>query len=605
MKKFITPLILVLLATIGVFWWVQFALPRYQYIDLSIKQDKAISIAKDFLSNQKINYQDYKIAAIFDADDATDRYLQKTIGIHQSQQLVKKLNYDLFGWAVRFFKEKQKEEFIVFVSSKTGEVVGFNHAIEDTAPRPLLDKETSKVLAISFLKNKFGFNIDDYILASDNSQKQPNRIDYKFTWESKYVDIPWNKDLGGGSAKLITMITVSGKDILSFSKANFDIPDGFHRYVDNLKQTGTNLTLVFRIFYLCLLTFAIMLVVNRKNHFIPRIVKSFYVKVGIFIYFLLFLEVLNSYQYFLYEYSTTQAFGEYVMRRIIENLVNPLFIVLAFILPGLAGESLRFEVDQNTKAQGFLSPILSSFFTSITAQSIVIGYAICAFVLGAQAFIYDLGYHYCGVWEELSWLTKASSSTFPAITAMLIGVQASFSEETMFRLFGINFFKRYGLGVVAVFLSAIMWGVGHTAYPIYPMWFRGLEVACLGIILGFAYLRFGLVAVITAHYLMDAFLSSMPYLLIPKFGVDFFSSLFILLLPLLVAAIALVLNHSTQERQWEHRFNDQQHFNYQLLLELVKLKKDEELSQLKANLLKHGWDPIVIDKVFLKKDTSC
>ena len=307
---------------------------------------------------------------------------------------------------------------------------------------------------------------------------------------------------------------------------------------------------------------------------------------------------MNSYQYLLFEYSTTQAFGDYMVRRFVENLVNPFFVVLAFILPGLAGESLRFEIDVDKKERGFLSPILSSFFSKVTANSILIGYALCAFILGVQAFIYDFGYHYCGVWEELSWLTRASSSAFPAVTAMLIGVQASFSEETMFRLFGINLLKRYKLGAFAVLLSAVMWGVGHTGYPIYPMWFRGLEVSCLGIILGFAYLRFGLIAVITAHYLMDAFLTSMPYLLVPKFSVDFFSSLFVLSVPLFIAVVAWMLNRSTKELQWEHHFNAQQHFNFQLLVELAQNKTTEERSLLRADLIKHGWDPAVVGKVF-------
>lgn len=598
MKRFLTPAILLVFAFLGVVWWVQFALPRYQYIDLSVKQDKALEAASGFLMSLGVDTKGYQTAVIFESDDGTDRYLQRTIGILPSQKLIKEIDYDLFGWLVRFFKEQQKEEFQVFVSSRTGKVIGYSHVIDESESRPFVEKDSARLLALNFLKYQFGFSSQDHLLHSDNTVKQLNRTDYRFSWESTKVNIPWDPALGGGSAKLITSVTVSGKEILSFTKANFDIPDGFERYVDNLKQTGRNLTLVFRIVYLCLLTMAIMLVVNNKHHFVPRIVRSFYVRLGIVLYILLFIEVFNSFQYLLFEYSTTQAFGGYVVRRIVENLLNPLFIALAFIVPGLAGESLRFEVDVDKKNRGFLSPILSSFFSASTARSIVIGYALCAFILGVQSFIYDIGYHYCGVWEELSWLSKASSSAFPAVTAMMIAFQASFSEETMFRLFGINLLRRYRLGAWAVVLTALMWGVGHTGYQIYPMWFRGLEVTCLGIILGFAYLRFGLVAVITAHYLMDAFLSTMPYLLVPRMSIDCVSSVIVLLLPLLIALIARLLDHSTEERQWEQKFNAQQLFNYNILLELASNKSREEQEQLKADLVKHGWDPAVVEKAF-------
>ena len=192
MKKYSVAIILTLLALLGVTWWIQFALPRYQYIDLSIKQDKAILISKHFLSTRGFDLKDYKIAALLDVDDGTDRYLQKTIGTKESQKLIKDLNYDIFGWVVRFFKEKQKEEFMVFVSCKTGEVISFGHSIDETAARPDVDKETSRNEAEAFLKAKFGFNPDLYSLHSDNSKKQLHRTDYKFTWESKKVDIPWN-----------------------------------------------------------------------------------------------------------------------------------------------------------------------------------------------------------------------------------------------------------------------------------------------------------------------------------------------------------------------------------------------------------------------------
>ena len=98
------------------------------------------------------------MAVLFNVDEDADRYLQKTLGIAASQHLIHKLHYDLFCWVVRFFKEKQKEEYKVAVSSATGEVIGFSHAIEDTASRPLVDKEKARQFAFDFLKTTFAFN---------------------------------------------------------------------------------------------------------------------------------------------------------------------------------------------------------------------------------------------------------------------------------------------------------------------------------------------------------------------------------------------------------------------------------------------------------------
>jgi len=600
MNKRLEWLLLIVLAAGGIFLWCRFSLPRFQSIDLSINQTKAIDIAQKYLKTRRgIDINGYKMAVIFTVDDSTDRYLQRTLGQRLEQDLIRHLHYDLFTWVVRFFKEKQKEEYKVAVSSATGQVIGFSHAIEDTAFRPSVDKEKARQLAFNFLKTTFSFNPDQFIVHGENVHKFDNRLEYAFSWQYKDVAVPWNQSKEKGSAKLLTSVTVSGNEILSFGKYQFEIPDGFNRYVDNLKQTGENLILVFRILYLALLTIAIVIVVNRKNQVVARNVKPFYIAIGIGMFVLLVLDVLNSYQNILFGYPTTQSLGDYMIRQLIENVIGPVFIAVAFVLPALSGESLRFEVSPEKKNRGILSTLLSSFCSINTARQIFIGYIAAIVILGTQAVIFDLGFKYCGVWDELSWLTQASTSFLPAFTALVIGFQASFSEEAMFRLFAINLFKKYGVPtILAVFFSAAIWGFGHTGYEIYPMWFRGVEVTCIGIIMGTFYLRYGLICAIAAHFLIDAFLSNLPYLLNQRASFDFYSALAVIALPLLLGFISFIFNKNTQEKPLSMRFNPQQQFNFSLLQELCASKNPEELIVLKKDLQRHGWDAAIIQRVF-------
>jgi len=600
MNKRLEWLLLIILAVGGVLLWCKFALPRYQSIDLSISQSKAVEIAKGFLKNQRgADISGYKMAVMFNVDEGTDRYLQKTLGIVASEQLIHKLHYDLFCWVIRFFKEKQKEEYKVAVSSATGEVTGFNHIIEDIASRPTVDKEKARQMAFNFLKATFAFNPAQYIIHGEDTHKYDNRLEYSFSWQNKDVEIPWNKSKEKGYAKILTSVTVSGNEILSFGKYQFETPEGFNRYVDNLKQTGENLVLVFRILYLALITIAIVVVVNRKHQVVARSVKNFYVGVGIAMFVLMLLDILNSYQDLLFGYPTTQSLGDYIVRQFIESVIGPFFVAVGFVLPALAGESLRFEVNPEKKNRGFLSTLQSSFCSTNIARQIFIGYIAAAIVLGVQSFIFNWGFKYCGVWDELSWLTQSSTTLLPALTAVVIGFQASFSEEAMFRLFAINLFKKYGVPtILAIFLSAAMWGFGHTGYEIYPMWFRGVEVTCIGIIMGIFYLRFGIMCVITAHFLIDAFYCNMPYLLNRHASFDFYSALIVTVLPLLLALIALIFNKGTQEKPLSIRFNSQQQFNYNLLKDLCSSKTPEELIALKKELQRHGWDAAIIQRVF-------
>jgi len=600
MNKRLEWLLLVILAIAGAFLWYQLALPRFQSIDLTINQAKAIDISKEYLRSQRgVDTSGYKLAVDFSVDEGADRYLQRTLGISASQQLVHQLHYDLFCWVVRYFKEKQKEEYKVAISPATGEVIGFTHIIEDTASRPTIDKEKARQIALNFLKTIFGFNLNQFIPHAEDVKKFDNRQEYLFIWEDKDVKIPWDKNSAKGAAKLLSSVTVSGTEISGFSKYQFDIPDGFNRFVDNLKQTGENLTLVFRILYLALLTVAIVVVVNRKQQVIARNVKPFYIIIGVFIFVLMLIDVINSFQSLLFDYPTTQSLGDYIVRQFIENIIGPFFIAVAFVLPALAGESLRFEITPQQKNRAFLSSLLSSFRSVNIAHQIFIGYLAAIIIFGMQALIYDFGFKHCGVWDELSWLTQDSTTIVPAITALVIGFQASFSEEAMFRLFAINLFKKYGVpSILAVFLSAAIWGFGHTGYEIFPMWFRGIEVTCIGLVMGTFYLRYGLMCVIVAHFLIDASLTSLPYLLKPHASFDFYSSLLVVSFPLLLGFVALIFNKNTPEQPLSICFNPQQQFNYLLLQEYCRTKTPEELILLKKELVRHGWDAAIIQRVF-------
>ena len=512
MNKKLSWIILISAAVLGAALWVLFALPRYTSIHHSISQSKAVHKAQDFLKTAYgVDTKPYYVSCIFTADEQADRYLQKTIGFEQENKFLQKQGHDLFFWIVRFFKEQNKEEFRVVVSSQTGQVIGLSHEIDDSAVRPVMDEAEARVQAFAFLTKNFGFNPADYTIHNQQSRKFDHRQDHAFVWEKNNIAIAWSKDPQAPGAKLVSNVVISGGDILSFSKNSLEIPDAFNRYVENLKETGKNLTLVFRLLYLALLTMSIMFVVNRKQNLVLRVVRPFYWRAAVVLLVVLILGAFNDLYITLFAYPTTQSLKSYLVRELIESLINPLFIVLAFILPCLAGEDVCYEVNAQHPKSALLSNILSTFWSKGTAKNILAGYFTGIIVLGLQAVMFEFGYRYCGVWQELTWMTQSSTAIIPALVALLIGMQASFAEEGMFRLFGINMGLKYFKNTTAaVLVSAIIWGFGHTGYEIFPMWFRGLEVTALGIVLGVVYLRFGLIATITAHFLMDVILASLP-----------------------------------------------------------------------------------------------
>jgi len=179
-----------------------------------------------------------------------------------------------------------------------------------------------------------------------------------------------------------------------------------------------------------------------------------------------------------------------------------------------------------------------------------------------------------------------------------MGITASLSEEVVFRFFAIGWLRKYFKStILAIGLSALIWGFGHTQYMVFPIWFRGVEVTILGIFLGFIFIRYGLVPLIVAHYLFDVFWGVSAYI----FGISSLylsmSSLAILVLPLGLGILAFFLNRPETEKEIKMALSGSQEYNLEILIAFVSQKKSQGLGfrELREQLIKCGWDPVLVD----------
>jgi hypothetical protein len=93
------------------------------------------------------------------------------------------------------------------------------------------------------------------------------------------------------------------------------------------------------------------------------------------------------------------------------------------------------------------------------------------------------------------------------------GLVAASWEECTFRLFAVSLLKRYARWTpVALVVPAIIWAFGHSSYPIFPVYVRGIELTIAGVIFGLFFIKFDLVTVLIAHYVINALVVSVPLL---------------------------------------------------------------------------------------------
>ena len=416
--------------------------------------------------------------------------------------------------------------------------------------------------------------------------------------------IPWKQ--GPGGAKLLIGVTVAGDEIREFYKNDLELPDKFLRYVENQLVLGECLYRIFYFLLLGLLVCAIIIALKRKQDFVPRLTKKWYYYVSGFLVIVNVLDIFNNLQNIIMMYPTSASLSSFLGLSLMRILFNVSFLALSFIMPGIAGESLCSEVFSKNKYSAFLNYIKSGFLNRKITSSILLGYIIWVIMLGIQAVIFYGGQKFLGVWREWQIMTDLSSSYIPLISVFAISVTASLKEEIIFRLFGISLAKKYlKNSILAVIVISFIWGMGHSMYAIFPVWFRIVEITLIGIFYGFIFLRFGIVPLIIAHYLFNVFWCSAAYILGQSTLYLFMGSVGALFIPLGFATIAYFLNREKQENKPYLILDETQEYNLQILIAFIVTKKNQGVSSgvIKDELVRYNWDHtlvnLAIEKVYL------
>ncbi len=587
--------ILIFLALLSFGFWYNLEYPRFAFVELPLNKQQAQTAADSYLKSRGINTAKYTRAIVFNSNEEFNRYFQHAAGVKAEEAFIREHDFDLFRWIVRFFRESQKEEYLVYLSPRSGKVIKFIHAIEDTEPRLDLGKDLARQKAQDFLQSNFDMDLSLYDFHEEKVKRYENRTDYVFSWEKKNVYVPWQT--GNGGAKLLAEATVSGEEIRAFNKNKFDLPEQFNRYVEKQFILGEYLYNIFYFILFALLVFSISIVLKKRQELVPRLTKKWFYYIAGFLMLVNTANLFNNLQSILINYPTSAHLSSFLGLVTTKWLFNVSFLVLSFIMPGIAGESLCSEVLPEHKQGSFLGYIKSSFLNRALAQAVILGYLVWIIMLGLQAVVFYQGQKHIGVWREWNTMAYFSSAYIPLFSAFVIGVSASFNEEIIFRLFGISLAKKYLRSLIlAILLTSVIWGMGHTRYAIFPVWFRIIEIGLLGVFCGMIFIRFGIIPLIVAHYLFDVFWVSSAYLLGQGPRHLFFSSLGLLGLPFGLAGIAYCLNRTQEERPTRNVLDRAQKYNLGVLVAYISAKKSQgcQAELIKDELIASHWDHLLV-----------
>ncbi|MFN7169756.1 MAG: CPBP family intramembrane glutamic endopeptidase [Candidatus Omnitrophota bacterium] len=468
-------------------------------VELKISRDKAITLSRRYLEGLGYDLKNYTPTAIFYKTDKQALYLQSVLGVEKTNEFVRKDNF-FWCWSVRWFKELEKEEFSVGIDPGTGNIVHYQHKILDEIEGASLNSDGARAIAQEFLR-MMGFNLEEWNLVDASQEKQKNRIDHSFEWEKNDFQI--------GEAPLRVYVNVLGDRVGGFWRY-FKVPEKFQRQYQKKLSYGYVLGLLSSLFTILiyLLCFINLFIFLRRNAFFWQF--AFYTTVILSIGYL--FEFFNSLPLIWFDYETTMSKTMFFNIHFLSTVISTLLLSLMVFLFGSVGHSLSLS------AGVYMLPIINAFrnknFSLTDTWRIFIGYLMAFFFLGFVTLFYFLGIKYFGVWMPMdSRYSNMLGTYLPFLNPFTVGLTASVSEEFMFRLFAISFFKKYfKKDFIAILVPAIIWAFSHSTYEVFPPYVRGIELTLVGIVLGYLFLKFGLETVMIIHYVIDAVWVGIPLL---------------------------------------------------------------------------------------------
>lgn len=495
-------------------------------LDLRVDRGQAASLAKTFLTGRNLSVSGSQHAEIFNYDDESKLYLERTQGLARLNQLTAGPVH-LWRWSNRWFRPLQKEEFQVEVTPK-GEVVGFAHEIAENAPGPDLPQPAARALAEQFLTAAMKRDLGNLDFVEGESDKRPHRTDHTFTWKQKDVN------LGDGSLRV--EVRVAGDQVSGYREF-VKVPEQWTRDYERVRSRNDSAQIVDEVFWFLLsAAMLILLIMRLRDHDVPLRFAVLFAAVAAV---LSFLSSMNEFSQSKFGYPTENTyssfFASYLMQSTLSALGAGAFI---FLLVAAAEPAYR---------EGFPALIsLRRYFSwnGLRTRSFfianVVGIGLTFFFFAYQTVFY-LAANRLGAWAPSDVpFTNDLNTAIPWAAVLFGGFFPAVSEEIQFRAFAIPFLRKYVRYLpLAIVLAAFNWGFLHAAYPNQPFYIRGVEVGVGGVIIGFLMVRFGVVATMIWHYSVDALYTAFLLLRSPNHYLAISGGLTagIMLIPLMVTLV--------------------------------------------------------------------
>jgi hypothetical protein len=493
-KTFLSFLIVIL--ALFVYQYHSQAFPEFSP-NFALKKSAVIEKANSYARSLGLDPEPYYQALTFNEATEDKFFLEREYGLERLKAEVK-AGVSIWYWRVRNFIPGEKEEFSLKLDTE-GNLVGFNHQVEETTVRLKLTKEEALAKAEQFLATYIKQHPQEKLELTENGENEkPGYYSYSFTW--KRTDWHW----GTGTYHL--HLRVDGDQVGRYSE-HLKEPEEWRR--DFAKQRSEN-----RIYGFIAWSAAALLAVGVFIMFIRIIVKdrrfwhNFPLKWTMPVSLLLLISSFSRFPDLLSQYSTQHNFYVFITNAIIGTTFATLTTLMGFLIVAFMADVFwQKSFPEHVSVRSLLSG--RGLATKEAIRSIPLGFGLALAALAYVTAYYLIGSRF-NIWVPSSIdYSQVVTSYFPALEALTVGIRAAWMEEFFFRILAlVLIFRLTGSKWLAIIVSATVWGFMHSNYPQMPGYARGIELTLEGIVFGWVAVRFGILTTFISHCLFNTWLGA-------------------------------------------------------------------------------------------------
>jgi len=205
------------------------------FVRFSIDARQAEAQTDDVLRQRQVDPVGYRRAATitYTFDASVNEFLRRSAGVEAANRIYRDQVPSAF-WTVRYFRDSQKEEYLV-VLRPDGALHSVHHTLAEETPGLNLSKEDALAKAAAFLRENKGLDLAQWNLVESTSDRRPARTDHTFTWEETS---PLTHTAAEGDAHQRVQLQVQGEEVSGY-RVFIHVPEDWTRKQEQTNLAGT------------------------------------------------------------------------------------------------------------------------------------------------------------------------------------------------------------------------------------------------------------------------------------------------------------------------------------------------------------------------------